>query len=370
MGGNTCYHWAMEPNAQWIEKIGDEGTVCEPLPSLETLLDPPFVPHRWIRGGHLQSVMSLRSHLTRTLAPTLRWITLGDGDRLAMMDDLPDGWTPGDHTLVTLHGLCGSSDSAYMQRLASRFTALGVRVFRLNLRGCGAGLGHANQITHAGRSADVCAGLRAVAEITGNGPLSVVGVSLGGNQLLRALGMVDDPRSPEHFGCETWLPRIHRAAAVSPPIDLHRCSDNMSRARMAPYNRFFIRHLLSTVSEELRRHEVIQAAIANMPKNMRELDERVTAPLIGFRDASHYYQSTAACRVMSGIAVPTLILAANDDPIVPASCFGRLVRVNWPSCIQLVITRGGGHVGFIGEGKQRHWMDGLLERWFGYAKLA
>jgi len=354
----------MDLQTNWTERIGDKLPGCEPLPEIENFLDPPFVPHRLVPGGHLQSILSLRCHALRTLHPLLRWVTLPDGDCLAMMDDIPEQWKPGDASVLVVHGLCGCSDSNYMLRFASRFVEQRVRVFRLNLRGCGIGIGHAKQITHAGRSDDVIAAIKAIAKLTQRGSISAIGVSLGGNQLLRAFGLIgagSDGGNPP-----SWLSRIHRIAAVSPPIDLHRCSDSMGRRRMRPYNRFFINHLLKTASEELRQNELIQAALRRVPRTMRELDERVTAPLAGYSGAPDYYQNTAATRVMQHLQVPTLVLAANDDPIVPVSCFGHAIRLTWPGCVRLVITRGGGHVGFIGRGKDRHWMDGLLDRWFDF----
>jgi len=361
----------MESSPELLVRIGDRPGIGKPpvhalIPDQEYLLDPPFIPHPMIPGGHLQSIMSLRARGLSLLAPTRRWVMLPDGDRLVMMDDKPASWQPGDASVMVVHGLCGCSDSPYMLRLASRFTAQGVRVFRLNLRGCGVGIGHAQKITHAGRSDDVTAAISAMAELTQSGSLSVVGVSLGGNQLLRAFGMIGRDESELPSKILTWLPRVRRIVAISPPIDLHRCSDSMGRKRMRPYNRFFIKHLLTTVSDELRSNEIIIAALRKLPQTMRELDERVTAPLAGYAGAPDYYQSTAATRVMHHVKVPTLILAANDDPIVPVTCFGHVIRSSWPQCVRLIVTNGGGHVGFIGQGDQRHWMDGLIDRWFDF----
>ena len=139
---------------------------------------------------------------------------------------------------------------------------------------------------------------------------------------------------------------------------------------MRPYNRFFIRYLLKRRPEALKDHAAVVAAIERPPKTMRELDDRVTAPLAGYENAVDYYQRTAASRVLGSVQVPTLILAATDDPIVPVACFDHAARANWSDSIRLVITRGGGHVGFIGRGAQRHWMDGLLARWFEFEKAS
>lgn len=357
-----------------IERIGEKAVACEPLPDIAQLLSPPFTPHRWVAGGHLQTVLSLSSRDLRRLSPKLQWVDLADGDQLAMLDDAPPGWKPGDASLLVIHGLCGCSESPYMLRFASRFTHQGVRVFRLNLRGCGVGLGAASKITHAGRSGDVIAALKAIAALTKEGPIAAIGVSLGGNQLLRAMGLAASEsqapaRSATVDSCTDWHDRIYRVAAISPPIDLKRCSDNMQRFSLRPYNRYFIKYLLERVPDALREHASITDALRMLPKTMRELDDRVTAPLAGYRDALDYYDHTAAKHVIEHVQVPALILSASNDPIVPVACFEHATRERWPDYVRLVITRCGGHVGFIGRGQQRHWMDGLLDRWFQFEQL-
>lgn len=359
-----------------IERIGEKAAACEPLPDVAQLLTPPFTPHRWVAGGHLQTVLSLSARDLRRLSPKLQWVDLADGDQLAMLDDVPPGWKPGAPSLLVIHGLCGCSESPYMLRFASRFTDQGVRVFRLNLRGCGVGLGAASKITHAGRSGDVVAAIKAIARLTHEGPIAAIGVSLGGNQLLRAMGLAASEAQSQCPGDSAtadsaldWHQRIYRIAAISPPIDLKRCSDNMQRLSLRPYNRFFIKHLLERVPEALRDHASITDALRTFPKTMRELDDRVTAPLAGYRDALEYYDHTAAKHVIDQVQVPALILSASNDPIVPVACFEHATRERWPDYVRLIITRCGGHVGFIGRGQQRHWMDGLLDRWFQFEPL-
>jgi predicted alpha/beta-fold hydrolase len=91
--------------------------------------------------------------------------------------------------------------------------------------------------------------------------------------------------------------------------------------------------------------------------------------LAGYRDALDYYDHTAAKHVIEHVQVPALILSASNDPIVPVACFEHATRERWPDYVRLIITRCGGHVGFIGRGQQRHWMDGLLDRWFQFEQL-
>lgn len=342
-------------------KIGDAVSRWEPPPELLGERVPAFVPHRWIRGGHLQTILSLRPPRQRPLRPRLHWVPLDDGDVLALHDDAPPQWRPGDRSLVLVHGLCGCSQSPYMIRLTHRFLRLGVRVFRLEMRGCGVGRDRCVGITHAGRSGDCLAALGQVAALTQQGPIAAVGVSLGGNQMLLAAGRIGAGLD----AAPAWLERWDRLVAVSPPIDLARCSDNMQRPLLRGYNRYFIRHLMRRLPLRIRQSpELMRHCGKPWPRTLRQLDERITAPLSGFAGADDYYTRSSAIGVIDAINIPTLILTAQDDPIVPADCFTALAqRAAAHRPLRLLIAPGGGHVGFLARGKDPFWMDTVIEQW-------
>jgi len=331
-----------------------------------TTQPPRFESHRWIRGGHLQTLLSLRSPQALHLQPQLHWVTLDDGDCIALHDDKPAAWKPGDASVMLVHGLCGCRLSPYMIRLADQFTRLGTRVFRLEMRGCGVALDHSKGLTHAGRSDDCLAALTRVAELTGEGDIATVGVSLGGNQLLRAAGRLGAgfDRAP------SWLRRWNRLVAVSPPIDLHRCSDNLQRPLLRGYNRYFIGNLLKQLPAHiLQSPDLLRLCQRPWPKTLRELDNRITAPMSGFRDAGDYYDQSSARPLISSIEIPTVILTAVDDPIVPVECFSDLELMT-PSIgnlashpVRLLITPGGGHVGFLARGPEQFYMDQVIRWW-------
>lgn len=273
-------------------------------------------------------------------------------------EDRPRGWKPGDRSMLLLHGLSGCHSAPYMLRLARRFVARGICVYRIDMRGCGAAADLTNNLTHAGRSDDLVAALRCIS-MRSHGPLHVIGVSLGASQLLRAVGRIGaglDAR-PE------WFDRLESIAAVAPPADLQRCSDNMTRWVLRPYNYFFIRTLLQTVPPRIRQRDVVQEELRRpRPRTLRELDDRFTAPLSGFADALDYY-SKSSCHLVTGHnPVPTLVLTAADDPIVPIGCFLDDPGL-WSDSTELVVTKTGGHVGFI-DREKRSWMDEALEAWF------
>jgi predicted alpha/beta-fold hydrolase len=320
---------------------------------------PPFRPHLFIRGGHLQTIAAIPARRAIELPSVQHVVTLSDGDAIVLHEDVPPKWASGDASMLLVHGLCGCHAANYMVRLAGHFFDSGVRVFRLDMRGCGAATQLARQLTHAGRSDDIVVALSEIADRTGAGKIGAIGVSLGGNQMLRALGRVGAGLDPT----PSWLSRLDRVAVVAPPVDLQRCSDNMERWALRPYNYYFIRRLLSRVPAQVRRRTDYQQAISGRrPRTLWQLDERLTAPLSGFRDAQDYYQQSSAMTVTGDIPVKTLVIAAADDPVVPIECLAD-GKVNWSPSTELLVAESGGHAGFIDRTGQS-WMDEVLAKWF------
>lgn len=311
------------------------------------------------RGGHLQTLVTLGAVMATELSPSQHVVPVSDGDSIVLHEDRPGGWRLGDPSMLLIHGLTGCYAAPYMLRLAERFLRGGVRVFRMDMRGCGAAAVWTRNLTHAGRSDDVLRALDAMAALSQAGPLYAIGVSLGASQLLRAVGRIGAGLQ----AAPDWFERLSRIAAVAPPLDLHRCSKNMERWVLRPYNYYFIKSLLARAPDGVRAREDYQRQLsAGRPRTLRELDERITAPLSGFADADDYYSQASSHQVTRYNRVPTLVLTAGDDPIVPLGCFVD-DRTQWPATTKLVIARTGGHVGFVDRHK-RSWMDHVLAAWF------
>ncbi|QDT09012.1 YheT family hydrolase [Planctomycetes bacterium K23_9] len=322
--------------------------------------DPPkFNSHALIRGGHLQTIFSVGRTEPAPPDSQEHRVVLPDGDSIVLQDNQAVNWRPGHASLLMIHGLSGCHGSPYMIRLANRFVKNGWRVFRMDMRGCGAAWSLASQLSHAGRSDDLVAGLAAAAQITQSGPMHAIGVSLGANQLLRAVGRIGSgiDREPDWFG------RLNRIAAVVPPLNLLACSENMQRPSRRIYNHYFIAQLLARIPQQVSQRVDCQEILAGpRPRTLRELDDRMTAPLSGYASAVQYYQDASACHVVNDNPVKTLVVAADDDPIVPITCFTES-EVPFSPSTQLLISRGGGHNGFIGPRKVS-WLDGLMQQWF------
>jgi predicted alpha/beta-fold hydrolase len=281
---------------------------------------------------------------------------LGDGDRLVLHDDQPSNSSQVRRAVMLIHGLAGCHGSGYMMRIADKLCRAGFRVFRLDLRGCGAGAELARQSLHAGRVDDVLAGAQFIQQLCPGTPLTLVGFSLGASMLLKLLGS------------HRPLPAsIDSSIAVAPPLDLAACSRNLSRGWNRMYDRSFVRMLSRCV--DLRRRRVpdfVDRDGTRRPTSLYEFDASFTAPLGGFDDVEDYYHRCSSLHDLPRIRVATRILFAKDDPLVPADVFSQAV---FSPTTRVYATDNGGHLGFLALWGGRsldadwHWMDWRIVDW-------
>ena len=320
---------------------------------------PGFKPPWWLRGPHAQTIASaLMPHHPPEHRAVLRQVDLADGDALAVHDDIPDGWQPGGRVAILSHGLADDHSSPLLVRLTEKLTQRGVRVFRWDMRCCGAGLALARRPYHAGCSGDLAAVVERVVAwcregAAANSPdpdLALFGVSLSGNVLLKYLGEAAE-RVPEAVRC---------AISVNPPIDLVVGCESIASRSNRIYDRYFTGILVKHLEAWWRvRPDAVRPAETARPRTLRQFDDWFTAPAIGYRDALEYYRHSSAAQFIPAIRVPTTIITSRDDPFVPFEMFAA-DRVAYPECVHLVATDQGGHVGFIGQtgdDPDNRWLD-------------
>jgi uncharacterized protein len=316
----------------------------------------PYRPHPLLRSGHMQTLM-LGIHLGHRPAHSALSITipLADGEQLVVHEEMGMPIPDDAPTVILIHGLGGNHRSPYLQRIAQNLRQAGMRVWRLDLRGSGAGLKLAWRPAHAGSSDDLAAVVRAAQQRYPNSKLRIAGFSLGGNILLKMLGEATSGPLADTFDVSS----IEFALAIAPPVNLFDCASNMDRVSRRIYSRYYLKVLAKQVEQ---RRELWPAwqAVARIPevKSIREFDARYTAPLSGFRDTNHYYSVASADQWMPHIRTPTVILVDRHDPIVTASSIEN-VKFD-PDHVALEHTSRGGHLGYIGiddSGRIIHWMD-------------
>jgi len=316
---------------------------------------PPFRPHPLLPSGHAQTVAGafLPGRRYRYRAGRHR-VELADGDVIILHDDCPSGWQPGDRAALLIHGLAGCHESRYMERIAHKLGARGVRSFRLDLRGCGAGVGLSRLPYHSGRSEDAAAAIGAVARLAPDSPVTLVGFSLGGNITLKLAGELAD-RS---------CGNLDSTMAVCPPVDLAACSRQIQKPSNRIYDRYFVRLLMRQIEGHRRLlPKAVAALFARPPRSLWEFDDAFTAVTCGFGTADNYYAKASSLPWLADIRLPTLIVSARDDPMIPPDA---LARASLPGCVRLHMSDHGGHLGFVGRGGQdadRRWMDWRVVDW-------
>jgi uncharacterized protein len=319
-----CFSCLARLNERMIPQAANTISVADfrPLPLLgnahvQTLL------------GNLLPVPDL-SHPTRE-----RIVELIDGDRLALHDSTPKGWRPGDRIALLVHGLGGSHRSRHLCSLARLLLPRGLRVVRMDLRGSGRGLPLARRAYHGGCSDDLRAAAAAIQAWSPSSPLILIGVSLGGNIVLKLAGETG----------EYPVPTLERVVALAPPVDLPLCCERLARPRCRLYEKHFLRELIQQARRRQRYFPELGPLCFPRQMTIRLFDEVYTAPRSGFADAADYYRRASALPLLPHITVPTLILTARDDPFIAVEPFDRL---SLPDHMQVRILHRGGHLGFVG----------------------
>lgn len=295
-----------------------------------------FRPFPLLRNPHLQTVIANFMRGPQLRGPVREvQVHLPDGDRLVLHDSNPPTWQPGGPVALLVHGLGGSHQSAYMQRVTHALLNRGWRAVRMDLRGCGRGAGLARALYTAGNSGDVRAAVEEIQRRCPGAPVTLLGFSLGGNLVLKLAGEASDRP----------LPGVDRVAALAPPIDLEMCANLLARRRNRLYDQYFVRDLVSQLRQNERSYPDAPRTRLPRPLTVRMFDEVYTAPRGGFKDALDYYRRSSSAPLLPRIAVPSLILTARDDPFIAVEPF-EAARV--PAHVTIKIMPYGGHLGFLG----------------------
>jgi predicted alpha/beta-fold hydrolase len=288
----------------------------------------------WLPGGHLQTIAAALAPAPRIPWRRERWDT-PDGDFIDLDWAVP-GERAGDAPLLALfHGLEGSSASPYARTIAAQALAAGWRCVVPHFRGCSGELNRLPRAYHSGDSAEIDWILRRLEA------RHAVGISLGGNALLKLLG---------EQGAAIGL---HKAVAISAPLDLAAAGRALDRGLSRElYTRIFLRTLKKKALEKVRRQKIsIDAMRLKNARTFWEFDDTVTAPLHGFLGADDYWARSSSGPWLANIRVPTLVINARNDPFMPSQALDAVCGRKIPSNVTLEFPHTGGHAGFPGRGQ-------------------
>lgn len=255
-------------------------------------------------------------------------------------------------TLILIHGLEGSTESHYMRGIAAKAWKGGLNVVRLNQRTCGGSEHLSPGLYHGGMGGDMRSVVSTLVRDEGLESIWIAGYSMGGNITLNLAGEAN--RTPA---------ALRGVVAVSPNIDPASCVTALDSWPNWTYRQHFVRSLKARVRRKERLFPgTFPVSRLRGIKTLREFDEIVTAPAGGFSGADEYYDRTGARRVLSTIEIPTLIITARDDPIVPYAQFLHS-EAHLNPWITLVAPAHGGHCGFFQRARpeeDRYWGENRL----------
>lgn len=296
-----------------------------------------FTPAWWLPGPHFQTIWGRL--FRRTALPqvtTESWAT-EDGDIVSVVRLAPK--SPSAARILFLHGLEGTAQSHYVRGFFSQAESRGWGVDLLLFRTCDGRLNSAKRTYHSGETTDPAMALARIMHTSGNSPLAMVGVSLGGNVLLRLLATLD----------EEVARRICAAVAVSTPYDLARSCAYLGRGTSRIYQWFFVRQLQrKALAKAAQFPGIADPNAISKARTLWEFDDAFTSIVHGFRDAADYYAQCSSIDVLDQIRVPTLLLSARDDPFHPPELLDDVATcAATNSFLSVEFLDRGGHVGFI-----------------------
>nr|HAT8712922.1 hydrolase [Legionella jordanis] len=299
------------------------------------IIDSTFKPAWWLSNSHAQTVFPTLTRRIQAPVDEIERLELPDGDFIdlawannALPKDAP--------LIVLLHGLGGGIQSSYVGGFMRAINRMGWRAVLMLFRGAGKDPNRFPRAYHSGDTGDLNYFLNLIAKREPNSKKAIVGVSLGGNVLLKWLG-------------ETGKQSIIKTAvAISVPFQLRLVADRVSRGFSRIYQGYLLRGLKAVFEQKMAVYG------DNLPEPLKNFqkwqcfwtfDEYVTAPLNGFPNVHTYYRESSSRYYLNHIATPTLIIHALDDPFMTPDVVPTPKELSKDTVLELSPT--GGHMGFI-----------------------
>ena len=284
--------------------------------------NPPYL----LRNGHVQTILTFVKKRPKILKSKVPFLLQLENENEKLYIEYIEGHT--NIVLYLLHGLTGSSNSRYIQKMAKYAEENGHSAYLFNHRCSGAGIKLATKPYHNGRSEDISALIKYGREKHPHHIHIAIGFSLSGNALLLLAAKIR----------AKILPDI--AIAINPPIDIDYTSKMLIKKTNKIYNYWFMKEL----QKQFKKNGVDHKTALKGAKNVREFDKNYTAPNADFKSRAHYYKSCSAKNHFSKLAIPSLILTSKDDPFVSYKQYSKL---KIPKNLILHFENHGGHLGYI-----------------------
>jgi uncharacterized protein len=297
------------------------------------IAESSYRPPKFFSGPHIQTMYPTLFRKVQGVTYSRRRIDTRDGDFL----DLDYSKTGAAKVVVLLHGLEGDSGRAYMLGMVRALNRGGWDAVAVNFRGCSGEPNRTPRLYHSGETQDLDHVVAHVVQEDQYSEVALVGFSLGGNVILKYVG--------EQGG--SIRPEITRAVTFSVPCDLASSSIKMAEITNRLYLIRFMKMLREKILIKKRlMPDKIDDSGLDQIKTFAQFDDCYTAPLHGFKNAQDYWEKSSSRQFLPGIAIPTLLVTAADDPFLGPSCYPYR-EANASPCFFLETPRFGGHVGFV-----------------------
>ena len=299
----------------------------------------------WLPNGHYQSIYP--ALFRKIIIPYKRErISTPDDDFL----DLDWSIVNKSKTLVILsHGLEGDSTRQYITGMINLLNSNDYNCLAWNYRSCGGEMNLQPRFYHSGETSDLDLVVNhAIQKSYSN--IVLMGFSLGGNVTLKYVGERG----------KSILPQITKSVVFSVPLNLAACSRHINKPQNTIYSWRFLNTLKPKIkSKSILFPEIFDIKQWNNIKTIWQFDDVYTGPLHGFKNAADYYEQSSSMNFIEQIAIPTLIVHAKNDPLVPYTSFPLDKFKSLPN-VWLELTTEGGHCGFTPKqtsSKYAYWSE-------------
>jgi predicted alpha/beta-fold hydrolase len=310
-----------------------------------------YIAPFWLPNGHLQTIYPALFRIIKSIKYKRERIVTPDHDFLDLDWSLAEKQIQPDqknNLIILSHGLEGNSTRQYILGMVRFLNAKGYDCLAWNFRSCSGEMNQTSRFYHSGATEDLGLVIQEAFK-KGYMHIDLMGFSLGGNLTLKYLG-----EEGNYIDV-----RIKKSVVFSVPMDLKACS----LAIIKPENRIYQSRFLKTLKPKIDTKALhfpshINPSDFKYVNTLYDFDHIFTAPLHGFNSADHYYEMCSSKFFVQNIAIPTLIVNAANDPIVPENSLPETEIANLNN-VWLEITDSGGHCGFRPAGffQSHYWSE-------------
>ncbi len=312
-----------------------------------------FIPKKFFSSGFSQTILAFFLKSKSNIKYNKIILPLKDNSKIVLYTHIKDKSKP---TAIIVHGLTGSSNSVYVERMSSKLISYGFNVIKFNLRSADGTENLTTKIYNAAQSYDLKEAIIYLKKIKLKN-FFILGFSLGGNVCLKFAE--ENPQLKS---------QIKAVAVLSPLIDLKESSSFIEKSKFFSY--IFLKKLKNLIKIKAKYFpKLYNLSNINKVKTIRDFDELYQAPISGYKNADDYYEKASVIKKLNNIKIPTLIIHSKDDPIVPYSSLTKAKIKN--KYIKLITTNRGGHVGFIAnttKQEDKFWAENRILEFFNSIK--